>query len=67
MRGNDFKPEEDRFRLDLRKKSFTVRMVRCWNRLWMPSLWKHPRSAIYLEMCNLFGQVAMHFMSKLST
>ena len=47
IRGNSIKLKEGRFRLDIRKKIFTQRAVRNWNRfpevLCMPHPWGHSK------------------------
>jgi len=46
-RHNGFKLKEGRFRLDIRKKLFTLRMLRhrrgCPEKLWLPHPWKCSR------------------------
>lgn len=57
-RGNGFKLKADRFKLGIREKSFTLRVVRLWNR-WPKEVEDAPFLEVFKEeldgaLSNLF-------------
>ena len=57
LRGNGFKLKEEKLRLDIRKKVFTIRMVRHWNRLPIEAVdaqfLETFKVSLYWALCNL--------------
>lgn len=47
IRDNGFKQKDCRFRLEIRKIFFAIRVVRCWNRL--PELWSLEAIGVSLD------------------
>jgi len=52
-RGNDSKWKERKFRLDVRGKFFTMRVVRCWNSC--PERLRMPRPSLEVFKARLDG------------
>ena len=56
-RGNGFKLKEGRFRLDVREKFFTMRVVRCWNSC--PERLRMPRPSLEVFKARLDGALGI--------
>ena len=56
-RGSCFKLKESRFRLDIKKKIFTMRVVRPWNKL--------PRKVVYASSLQVFKATLDRALSNL--
>ena len=56
-RGNGFKLKKDRFRLDIWKKSFIVRVVRHWNRLPRDVVYAPPLETVKVRLEQALGNL----------